>query len=131
MGKAIRKAMKTERFRALIHTRAKMTKEATGVDLMPVIKGRTKVSRRGNRWLAAAKAPPKTMASRNPRLIRPKELAMDLQKRPVAARRPKALDTAAGEARRISCPTATLPAARPPARRGEAKLYSKGGYRAK
>ena len=79
MGVTIKKEITTDRFREGTQISARMIKEATGMDLITLIRGAVRSRTGPNREDSTARTVPARQARRNPRVIRQKENRMALQ----------------------------------------------------
>ena len=109
-GNTMRKEISTDRFREETQIRTRMTKDATGMDLMVTTKGRRSSLSRTDAAESPARATPRTTASINPPTIRSMEEAMESQNSPVTASSKRVETTVTGDTRSISCPMHMLTA---------------------
>ena len=105
----MRKEMKTERFMELSHTRQRMIKEATGVDLITVIKGHKRTSAMWNLLLITARMIPAARERAKPSIILKNEKETAPQKSGSKTRLKSLPAVVTGEARRISFCRAIAP----------------------
>ena len=95
---------KTDRFLDGIHSRHKMIKDATGVDLTTAITGAIRISTVFDQYAHTARKIPRSTARRNPVTMRTKLNPTDCQKFPLKISSKSFRTTETGDARRISCP---------------------------
>ena len=93
--------MKTARFPDPIQIRARMTKEATGMDFISRITGSASSRNKKKRYAMAPAAMPQKKAARNPRLILPKDRPMEIQKPGEGMRDKKDFPTSRGLTKRM------------------------------
>ena len=102
--------MTTERFSDGIQISTKITKDATGIALTVITAGAASARTQGTQEASPASRIPAAVPMRNPRRILIMENPMDRQKSAWVSSSASRMSTAAGEASRISCPTAMLAA---------------------
>lgn len=109
MGVTIKKEMTTDKFREGTQMSTKITKEATGMDLITPISGAAKSRTGPNREESTPKAVPARQASKKPKVMRQKENRMALQKSQWGMSSKSRSRTETGDTKRISCPNAMAP----------------------
>ena len=86
----------------------RMTKDATGTDLIVTTRGASRWRMKGRRAEAAAKTMPAARAEANPVAMRERDSPTEPQNSPLPASSIKRFPASRGETRRMSCPMTTL-----------------------